>query len=148
LADVLVASRKRLAAHDAAPREAARPLIGPSREGGKLTTSLLVLLERRVLARPELRRADARAERIVEGLFLAYGCDPLLLDDAVLLRYRDLTGRPFLRDLPAARVGEELARHYHGEPRLARLLADHIAGMTDRHAEQSWRALTPSGGYL
>ena len=57
-----------------------------------------------------------------------------LLPDYVLLRYRDLTGVRYLRDIPLKRIEVEIASHYHRDPQFARAIADHLAGMTDSSA--------------
>jgi len=68
-----------------------------------------------------------------------------LLDDAVLFRAREALARPFLRDVPRNEQDAEIAGRYHGRPEFARLIADHIAGMTDRYAREAWDALVPAG---
>ncbi|MFN7964297.1 MAG: hypothetical protein U0V87_01230 [Acidobacteriota bacterium] len=118
-------------------------MVALSRAGAAMVDALRDLLELRVLTRSDVRRADARAARTVEGIFVALYRDPLLLDDSVLLRWKELSRRAFLRDLAPSRQAEEIAAHYHGQPAFARLLADHIAGMTDRHAEELWQSLAP-----
>ncbi len=142
--DLLVASRRRLARAEEAGRvPAGRPVVAPGARGAELAAALREMVASRVIGRPAVRRADARAERIVEGLFASCYRDPRLLDDAVLLRYKELSGRSYLRDLPRARQEAEIAHAYHGRQAFARLLADHIAGMTDRYARAAWDALDP-----
>lgn len=85
--------------------------------------------------------ADRRARRILEGLFRAYYADPTILDDYLLLRYRDAERLRFLRDLPPDETEAEIGRHYHGSPRFARLILDHLAGMADSYAETEFRRL-------
>ncbi len=144
LSDVLVASRRRLAraAEAAAPPEG-RPVVAPSPRGAERAAALHELVAGKVVGRPAVRRADARAERLIEGLVGAYYRDPRLLDDAVLLRYKELSGRPFLRDVSRAAQDAEVARSYHGRPPFLRLVIDHVAGMTDRFAQEAWDALEP-----
>jgi len=96
-----------------------------------------------VVGAPAVRRADARGEQVVLALLSSYYRDPRLLDDAVLLRYKEVADRPFLRDLPPARQDAEIADHYHGRRAFARVLADHVAGMTDRFAQDAHGALVP-----
>lgn len=144
ISDVLVHSQRRLATPPAGARAASDdPIVGPSRVGLELIETIQHWLGHRVLASPATRRADARGSRIVDGLFVTLYRDPLLLDDAVLLRFKEISRRPFLRDLPPAKQAAEIASHLHGRPAFARLLADHIAGMTDRHAEELWQSLLP-----
>jgi len=78
--------------------------------------------------------AAARARRILSDLIEAYHIDPRLLDDYVLLRFKEIAGGAYLRDLPAAAMETEIARRYHGSGVFLRLIADHIAGMTDAYA--------------
>lgn len=144
VSDVLVASRRRLArAAEAGEIPPGKPVVAPSPRGAALAAELRELVGQRVVGRPAVRRADARAERVIEGLFTAWYRDPRLLDDAVLLRYREQSGRAYLRDIPRALVDNEIHGHYHGQPAFARLLTDHIAGMTDRFAQTAWSALVP-----
>jgi len=70
----------------------------------------------------------------MEMLFSAYYRNPLLLDDHVLIRFRELSGGRFLRDYKPADVSAEVQTHYHNNPVFVRLLADHLAGMTDTWA--------------
>ena len=67
------------------------------------------------------------------GLFAAYFADPVQLDDHVLFRMKDVAGVRYLRDLPRA-AREREARTYRSDPRFTRLLADHLAAMTDTYA--------------
>jgi len=85
--------------------------------------------------------ARRRARRLLEGLFGAYYADPAVLDDYLLLRFRDIEGVRYLRDLPAAEVEREVTRQYRGSPRLVRLICDHLAGMTDTYADAEYRRL-------
>ncbi len=76
----------------------------------------------------------ARARSILGSLFEAYRRDPLLLDDYVLLRFKEAAGGRFLRDLPAGAMETEISRRYHDSGLFLRLVADHLAGMTDPYA--------------
>jgi len=91
-------------------------------------------LEARVHRGFAVDQAEARGRRIVLGVFAAYHADPTLLEDHLLLRYKEVGGVRFLRDLPRKAQQAEIAARYSGEPRFARLLADHIAAMTDAYA--------------
>jgi dGTPase len=149
LTDVLVASRRRLAAVEAAVGAGGtrslpgRPVVAPGARGAALVEAVRELIAARVIGAPSVRRADARGEQVVAVLLASYYRDPRLVDDAVLLRYKELAGRPFLRDLPLARQEAEIADHYHGRRAFARVLADHVAGMTDRFAHDAHGALVP-----
>jgi dGTP triphosphohydrolase len=65
----------------------------------------------------------------------------LNLPSYVLLRARDELGFPYLRDLPMGSVAEEVASRYHASSGFARLVADHIAGMSDRFALEEYSSL-------
>ncbi len=128
--DILLASRRRAGA------------IGPGPRVAPLLARLDELVATRVGSSQAGRRFEAQAERTVATLFERYEDDPRLLDDSVLLRYKELTGRAYLRDLPRAAQEREIASHFRGRAEFARLLADHIAGMTDRHAAQLLETVT------
>lgn len=74
-----------------------------------------------------------RARGMIHGLFQAYHADPSVLEDYVLLRFREAEGIRYLRDVPPVEQGQEIDRHYRGSRCLARIIADHLAGMTDRY---------------
>lgn len=139
--DVLVASRRRLPRAGAGGAATGPVAAGP--KGAERAAALRELVGTRVVGRPAVRRADARGARTVEELLRAVLRDPRLLDDAVLLRYKELAGRPYLRDLPRGSQEREIAEHYHGRRVFLRLCADHVAGMTDRYAQDAWEALVP-----
>ena len=142
LSDTLVASRRRLAAATARPASG-KPVVAPGARGTALIDAVRELVAARVVGAPAVRRADARGEQVVLALLSSYYRDPRLLDDAVLLRYKEVAGRPYLRDLPPARQDAEITDHYHGRRAFARVLADHVAGMTDRFAQDAHGALVP-----
>ena len=52
----------------------------------------------------------------------------------------DKSGR-YLRDLPLKRIAATVAERYHSTPGFARLIVDHLAGMSDRFALEEFRAL-------
>jgi dGTP triphosphohydrolase len=79
-------------------------------------------------------RVDGHGRRVLLGLFAAYQADPTLLEDHVLLRYKEMAGVRYLRDLPREAVEGEVAARYRRDPRFVRLLADHLAAMTDAYA--------------
>jgi dGTP triphosphohydrolase len=51
----------------------------------------------------------------------------------------------YLRDLPRHAVEAEVAARYRTDPRYARLLADHLAAMTDAFALAEHRRLSEMG---
>ncbi|HET9481276.1 MAG TPA: HD domain-containing protein [Candidatus Polarisedimenticolia bacterium] len=88
----------------------------------------------------------ARARHVLGGLFRAVADDPRLAEDYLLLRFKELEGGPFLRDVPPAGIEAEIARRYRGNVRWSRLVVDHIAGMTDPYALAEYeRLLGPFG---
>jgi dGTP triphosphohydrolase len=102
-------------------------------------------LEVRVRRGYQPARVEARGHRVLLGLFAAYQADPRLLEDHVLLRYKEIAGRRYLRDLPADAVDAETSVHYRGDPRFARLLVDYLAGMTDAYAIREYGKLGEIG---
>ncbi len=102
--------------------------------GKRLLEDLEGFLENRVHRGFEADRVAARGRRIVLGLFAAYHLDPTLLADHVLLRFKESGALRYLRDLPREAVEDEVQRRYRGNPRFARVLADHVAAMTDAYA--------------
>jgi dGTP triphosphohydrolase len=102
-------------------------------------------LESRVRRGYAADRVEARCRRVLTGLFMAYRADPTLLDDYVLLRFKEISGVRFLRDLPRSAVETELETRYRDESRFLRLLADHLAGMTDAYAIEEHTKLMQIG---
>ncbi|MBZ5638980.1 MAG: HD domain-containing protein [Acidobacteriia bacterium] len=100
----------------------------------RLLEDLEGFLEAKVRRGAEADRVDGRGRRVLLGLFAAYFADPTLLEDHVLLRFKEAAGVRYLRDLPRDAVETELAGRYRGDPRFARLLGDYLAGMTDAFA--------------
>jgi len=90
-------------------------------------------------------QAEAQGKRILVGLFAAYQADPTLLDDHVLIRFKQLSGAPYLRDVLHDNVEDVVSRHYRGDSRFLRLLADHLAAMTDTFAMVEHTRLTEIG---
>ena len=101
--------------------------------GRRVLDELEGFLIQRVERRRDADLADARGRRVVVGLFAAYHADPILLDDHVLFRYRELSRKPYLRDLPRAKRPEAVAA-YRADSRFIRIVADHLAAMTDAFA--------------
>ena len=102
--------------------------------GRRLLAEIERLLDGRVRRGRAADRIDSRGRRVVLGLFAAYHADPVLLEDHVLLRFKELAGVRFLRDLPRGGVEDEIHSSYRGDARFARLLCDHLASMTDAYA--------------
>jgi len=102
--------------------------------GRRMLSEIESFLDARVRRGRDVDRVDGRGRRVMLGLFAAYHADPTLLEDHVLLRYKELSGARFLRDLPRAGVESEIASRYRKDPVFVRLLADHLASMTDSYA--------------
>ena len=90
-------------------------------------------------------QAEAQGKRILVGLFAAYQADPTLLDDHVLIRFKQVSGAPYLRDVARKNVEGIVRKHYRGDRRFVRLLADHLAAMTDTFAVAEHARLTEIG---
>jgi dGTPase len=89
----------------------------------------------------DVNRQDWRARKVVTALFRAFWTNPLTLPSYVLLRAKTELGFPYLRDVPLAAVADEVAGRYHASAGFARLIADHIAGMSDRFALEEYGSL-------
>jgi len=90
-------------------------------------------------------RVEARGRRIVLGLFAAYFADPSLLEDHLLLRFKEIAGVRFLRDVPRDSREPEVAERYRRDPLWARLVVDHLAAMTDGYAVEEHSRLLEMG---
>ncbi len=53
----------------------------------------------------------------------------------------ELSGLPFLREVPLKKVESVIAGRFREEPAVLRCIADHIAGMTDSYALAEYDAL-------
>jgi len=113
--------------------------------GRRLLEQLERYLEGRVRRGHEADQVDGRGRRVLHGLFMAYHVDPTLLDDHLLIRYRETTGVRYLRDVPRGSLDAEIQARYRRDPRFSRLLADHLAAMTDPYAIVEHRRLMDSG---
>jgi dGTPase len=147
--DILAAWRAEWAASDEA-EDASRPPEAPRFERGTVGFSESVrdfvdeietFVETQVYRSFAVSRMDARGRSFVKGLFSAYYRDPLQLENYVLLRYRALSGGPYLRDLSGPDLQEEIGARYHGNPAFVRLVADHVAGMSDPYAVKEYERL-------
>ena len=118
--------------------------VGWAHKGESLVAGLEEFLVMRVFRGHEADQTEARGRRALFGLFAAYFADPILLDDHVLFRMRDLTGVRYLRDL-SHEMREQEARAYRLDPRFTRLLADHLAAMTDGYALAEHARLSAMG---
>jgi dGTPase len=100
----------------------------------RLLEELEGFVERRVHRNFEADRVDGRGRRVLLGLLAAYHADPTVLEPHVLLRFKEIAGVRYLRDLPRDGIESEVQRRYRRDPRFVRLLADHLAAMTDAYA--------------
>ena len=119
--------------------------IDVSAAGKRLLQDLEGFLETRVRRGQGPDRVEARARRIVLGLMAAYHADPTLVEDHVLIRFREASGASYLRDVPRERIDDEVDRRYRTDPRFLRILADYVAGMTDAFAIVEHGRLHESG---
>lgn len=131
-----------LAARDERVEGAEIALPGPAR---RMLEEIEQCLEKRVRRVYSADRVANRGRHVLLGLFGAYWADPLLLEDHVLLRFKEQGRVRFLRDLPREAVEAEIAQRYRTAPRFARLLADHLASMTDAYALAEHRRLMEMG---
>ena len=107
--------------------------IGMTPTGARLLEDLEGFVAGKVHRGSQADRVEATGRRAILGLFAAYFADPGLLDDHVLLRWKETAGVPYWRDLPR-RSREDAAKRWRADPRFARVLADHLAAMTDAYA--------------
>lgn len=119
LADVVAETQRRLAATKPVTiddlRSCAAPVVDWSAEMIPLADELETFLRERVYRHPRLKEMDRRAREMIVVLFNAYLSEPSNLPE----RYQ--------RRLP--------------EQGAARVIADYIAGMTDRFCEQEYKKL-------
>ncbi|HEY3176302.1 MAG TPA: HD domain-containing protein [Candidatus Polarisedimenticolia bacterium] len=108
--------------------------IGLSPAVRRLYDGLRLFVARNLHQGAWLSAVSARAGRTIRGLFQALVEDPRLADDYVLLRFKQEHGGAYLRDVAPTEIGAEIERRYRGNAQFARLVADHIAGMTDLFA--------------
>ena len=125
--DVIAATRARLDA--AAPASAAEvralphAVAGFSEPMARDLGAIRAFLFERMYRAPSVMEERARVTRVIDDLFPLYFARPELLP----LDWQD--------DVAAAGRGAALAR----------IVADYVAGMTDRFALQAWRGLAPGG---
>ena len=112
-----------------------------SDEVEELFSELKDFIYARIINRAPVSRQDWRARRVMAALFDAYWREPAILPDYLLLRAAEELGLPYLRELPLARVALTVGDRYHASPGFARLIIDHLAGMSDRFALEEYRAL-------
>ena len=128
-------------------REISQTTVWFSRETQRLFDELKSFIYQFIINHIDVNRQDWRARKVVTALFRAFWSNPLTLPSYVLLRARAELGFPYLRDVPLAAVADEVDGRYHASAGFARLIADHIAGMSDRFALEEFNSLeAPSLG--
>jgi dGTPase len=153
VSDVIDASARRverfLDRHDvsdhegyiASARELSQTTIWFSSEVADLFHDLKAFIYRYIINHSRVNRQDWRARKVITGLFRAYWGSPLNLPTYVLLRASEELGFPYIRDLAMGSVAQEVATRYHSSSGFARLVADHVAGMSDRFALEEYGSL-------
>jgi dGTPase len=109
-------------------------LVAPSKAGDRFYRELKEFIYQHIIHSHPVSQHDGRAQLVITTLFGAYYRNPRLLPDDVLLRYRDLAGISYLRDIPLKRLDAEIAASYLRKPLFLRSIVDHLAGMTDSYA--------------
>jgi dGTPase len=122
-------------------REVSQTTVSMSSEIEELFAELKSFIYTRIINQGPVSRQDWRARRVMTALFGAYWSEPAILPDYLLMRATEELGLPYLRDLPLKRVAATVAERYHSNPGFARLIVDHLAGMSDRFALEEYRAL-------
>jgi dGTPase len=116
-------------------------VVAMSPRVAKLFADLKSFVYRFIINHQEVNRQDNRAHLVMTALFRVYHDNPLTLPTYALLRYRELSGRPYLRDVPIPQGPREVATYYHSDARFVRLVVDHLAGMSDRYALEEYESL-------
>jgi dGTPase len=129
------------ATYAARSREISQTTVWFSSQIEALFAELKEFIYAKIINHSRVNRQDWRARKVVAALFHAYWRQPVLLPQYVLMRAREELGLPYLRDLPLGRIAATVADRYHGSPEFARLITDHIAGMSDRFALEEYRSL-------
>ncbi|MCU0303105.1 MAG: dNTP triphosphohydrolase [Thermoanaerobaculales bacterium] len=122
-------------------REVSQTTIWFSPDTQRMFDELKAFIYQFIINHIDVNRQDWRARKVISALYRAFWTNPLTLPTYVLLRARTELGLPFLRDVPLASVAEEVAGRYHASAGFARLIADHIAGMSDRFALEEFNSL-------
>jgi dGTPase len=122
-------------------REVSQTTVWMSSEVEELFSELKSFIYSRIINQGPVSRQDWRARKVVTALFGAYWSEPSILPDYLLMRAAEELELPYLRDLPLKRVAATVAERYHSTPGFARLIVDHLAGMSDRFALEEYRAL-------
>ncbi len=120
-------------------RAATRPLVDFSRSMLALKQELEQFLLQRVYRHPRVLRMANKGQNFLKALFAEFIRRPELLPPRHLRRWQDAPA--WLRQDPSAAPWERTCT----DP-LERIVADYLAGMTDRYAQQEYlRLFQPSG---
>ncbi len=122
-------------------REVSQTTVWFSSEIEDLFHELKAFIYARIINQAPVSRQDWRARKVLAALFRAYWSEPMVLPDYLLLRAFEEFGLPYLRDLPLKKIAATVAGEYHSASGFARLIVDHLAGMSDRFALEEYRAL-------
>jgi dGTPase len=122
-------------------RKVSQTTIWMSSEVEELFSELKSFIYAKIINQGPVSRQDWRARKVMAALFAAYWSEPAVLPDWVLRRATEELGLPFLRDLPLKKIAASVAERYHSTSGFARLIVDHLAGMSDRFALEEYRAL-------
>jgi dGTPase len=122
-------------------RDVSQTTVWMSAEIEELFSELKSFIYAKIINQGPVSRQDWRARRVMTALFGAYWSEPAILPDYLLMRAAEELGLPYLRDLPLKRIAVTVAERYHSAPGFARLIVDHLAGMSDRFALEEYRAL-------
>jgi dGTPase len=116
-------------------------LVGFTDQGRRLYGELREFVYRHIIHSFPVSRHDGHARRVLASLFSAYRDNPRLLPDDVLRTMeRDLSVR-FLREVRLGEIEREIAESYRPQPGFYRIIADHVAGMTDSYCNTEYREL-------
>ncbi len=122
-------------------RDVSQTTMWFSPEVEELFNELKTFIYARIINQGPVSRQDWRARRVLSELFSAYWSEPSILPDYVLMRAAEELDLPNLRQTPLKRVAATVAERYHACPGFARLIVDHLAGMSDRFALEEYRTL-------
>ncbi len=122
-------------------REVSQTTVWFSSNAEALFLELKDFIYGRIINQGPVSRQDFRARRVVNALFRAYWSEPAVLPDYLLRRAAEELGLPYLRDVPLKSIARVVADRYHADAGFARLIVDHLAGMSDRYALEEYRAL-------
>ncbi len=122
-------------------RDVSQTTVWFSRDTEKLFDELKAFIYQFIINHIDVNRQDWRARKVVTALYRAFWTNPLTMPSYVLMRARAELGYSYLRDVPLASVADEVAGRYHTSAGFARLIADHIAGMSDRFALEEFNSL-------